>query len=585
MVYYQFNNDNAVSIRAQVSGSTYHYPNKTPSDIYTAYDSVSSRKNNSYNTIVMTKYSDGEYYGYVYGIHLPTDKIIDIDTETHDYIAFHWDNMAGTGNVTDDWGSNCLYAHQARINSDDTNFSLNGTIYNQYGGSGHYTVDGKYWIYTSWWGFSENTPIQIYTTVPLYNIRVNGEPVIPIITETLKTPRNTSLIEINTAIRDIKTALLHKYGRDDIEDPVVNSIEISNYVDATIYYKIDTRIIYPYEYCKLVIKKNAIPVNKEDGDKILDVSPYNIKIKVTDLDDSSRYFVKIFVEDTNGTIAMSAAKVFKTGTIYNFDYTGQIQTFVVPETGIYSLETWGAQGGNAEDGNNSARGGYGSYSYGEIALQKGETLYINVGGQNGYGGGGYSINPPDEYKSYIDTINGSGASFIDTMENTQFVINGYTYDKYPKAPMRQYSYYPLNDGADWNAPASNYPIIASDKIDTIYITVENNIATVTITQPHIWVNGPSYSGGSIVSDKVQHFLQSVVTSGGKFNSANVGYYKNESSYGGYGYYAQVTDSHSWSTKTFTGTLAEVFSQLDDYVRNVNIFVNDECWALIENVSN
>ena len=210
-------------------------------------------------------------------------------------------------------------------------------------------------------------------------------------TEILKTPRNTSLIEINTAIRDIKTALLHKYGRDDIEDPVVNSIEISNYVDATIYYKIDTRIIYPYEYCKLVIKKNAIPVNKEDGDKILDISPYNIKIKVTDLDDSSRYFVKIFVEDTNGTIAMSAAKVFKTGTIYNFDYTGQIQTFVVPETGIYSLETWGAQGGNAEDGNNSARGGYGSYSYGEIALQKGETLYINVGGQNGYGGGGTSI--------------------------------------------------------------------------------------------------------------------------------------------------------------------------------------------------
>ena len=81
---------------------------------------------------------------------------------------------------------------------------------------------------------------------------------------------------------------------------------------------------------------------------------------------------------------------------YNFDYTGQIQTFTAPKTGIYSLETWGAQGGDATDGTNTARGGYGAYAYGEVLLQQGETIYINVGGQNGYGGGGNYTPPNNE---------------------------------------------------------------------------------------------------------------------------------------------------------------------------------------------
>lgn len=557
MVYYQFNDNNALPIRAQVSGSTYHYPNITPSEIYTAYNSVPSRKNDGYNTIIMTKYGDGEYYSGVYGIHLPSDRIIDIDTETNNYMAFHWDGMAATGTVNDDWGSNSLYSHSAKINSDDTNFNLNGTVYNQYGGAGHYTVEDKYWIYTSWWAYSENTPLQIYTTVPLYNIRVNGQPLVPIKTEILKTPRNTSLIEINTVIRDIKTALLHKYGRDDIEDPVVNSIEISNYVDATIYYKIDTRIMYSYEYCKLVIKKNAIPVNKEDGDKILDVSPYNIKIKVTDLDDSSRYFVKIFVEDTNGTIAMSAAKVFKTGTIYNFDYTGQIQTFVVPETGIYSLETWGAQGGNAEDGNNSARGGYGSYSYGEIALQKGETLYINVGGQNGYGGGGYSVNPPDEYKTQIDLLN-------------DFSVSAFTYPIYEGSPSgltqwdnrNLYSYVTTHE---YGFNLDPFPVTCFNIINAYvnkaegsnnYILSFSNISTVKC-----FVNGTGsyHSGSGYFSDRSQAciYLYQILD---------------------YSY-----DATYLSTRTFTGdnALTQAIDFLAGHFRNINLFVNGTCWVLAD----
>ena len=51
---------------------------------------------------------------------------------------------------------------------------------------------------------------------------------------------------------------------------------------------------------------------------------------------------------------------------------------MVQQTGTYKLETWGAQGGSA---NENYVGGYGGYAVGNISLNKGDTLYINVGGQ------------------------------------------------------------------------------------------------------------------------------------------------------------------------------------------------------------
>ena len=88
----------------------------------------------------------------------------------------------------------------------------------------------------------------------------------------------------------------------------------------------------------------------------------------------------------------------------DYTYTGEIQTFTAPKTGIYSLETWGAQGGNASDGTNSARGGYGAYAYGEVLLNQGDTLYIGVGGQNGWNGGGRIVKPLLNATSYDNSI-------------------------------------------------------------------------------------------------------------------------------------------------------------------------------------
>ena len=62
------------------------------------------------------------------------------------------------------------------------------------------------------------------------------------------------------------------------------------------------------------------------------------------------------------------------------------QIYTIPSTGIYKLEVWGAQGGSAP----SEPGGYGGYSVGNVILQKGTLLYVNVGGQGQKNAGGYN---------------------------------------------------------------------------------------------------------------------------------------------------------------------------------------------------
>lgn len=58
-----------------------------------------------------------------------------------------------------------------------------------------------------------------------------------------------------------------------------------------------------------------------------------------------------------------------------FSYTGNVQEYVVPESGYYKIECWGASGGNA----GTAIGGKGAYTNGIIYLSKDEVIYVYVG--------------------------------------------------------------------------------------------------------------------------------------------------------------------------------------------------------------
>lgn len=105
-----------------------------------------------------------------------------------------------------------------------------------------------------------------------------------------------------------------------------------------------------------------------------------------------------------------------------FAYTGEEQIFTIPETGIYKVEVWGAQGGVKIAGGTSTIG-YGGYSVGYINLVKDTSLYVNVGGAGlttssastilagGYNGGGKGYS----YSDNRGGASGGGATHIATV--------------------------------------------------------------------------------------------------------------------------------------------------------------------------
>ncbi|MBR4083506.1 MAG: InlB B-repeat-containing protein [Lachnospiraceae bacterium] len=91
-------------------------------------------------------------------------------------------------------------------------------------------------------------------------------------------------------------------------------------------------------------------------------------------------------------------------------YSGEEGSYTVPESGFYTLELTGAQGGNY----GIYKGGKGGSVEGTLFLQKGEKLEYILGGQNGYNGGG---------SSHIYG-NGGGYSIVSTKRLGTIMIAG-----------------------------------------------------------------------------------------------------------------------------------------------------------------
>ena len=102
----------------------------------------------------------------------------------------------------------------------------------------------------------------------------------------------------------------------------------------------------------------------------------------------------------------------------DFNYTGNVQSYIVPFTGTYKLEVWGAEGGTGSNTNLAAS--LGGYSSGYKHLNKGDPLYITVGskglsyegsigGNGGYNGGGNGGNGGG---SFNGGCGGGGATCI-----------------------------------------------------------------------------------------------------------------------------------------------------------------------------
>ena len=113
---------------------------------------------------------------------------------------------------------------------------------------------------------------------------------------------------------------------------------------------------------------------------------------------------------------------------YTYDYTGDVQVFTVPADGVYTLEAWGASGGDGYDnsvdrGNTSSVAGNGGYSKGNVSLKEGQKIYVFVGGAGKYGAGTNRFGgPAGGYNGggdggVADSGSGGGMSHISTTNN------------------------------------------------------------------------------------------------------------------------------------------------------------------------
>ena len=196
-----------------------------------------------------------------------------------------------------------------------------------------------------------------------------------------------------------------------------------------LYYQTNNNVEVGYSSSTIDLPTNTILAN---GTRV-------VTVRVTNISDSNQTVTfRVAGGYTNDTLVKSEGTTINqlasldtsscnvaVGTTYDFDYNGKNgatpspQTFTAPCDGFYKLETWGAQGGNADT---THIGGYGGYSIGNVALQANENIYVTVGGQGntatgvqqmatgGYNGGGSAVTSFNN-ESCIST-SGGGATHI-----------------------------------------------------------------------------------------------------------------------------------------------------------------------------
>lgn len=201
----------------------------------------------------------------------------------------------------------------------------------------------------------------------------------------------------------------------------------------------------------------------------------------------------------------------------------------------------------------------------------------------------FTITPdpvPPEYKTYIDNINSSGFNWIkEIQQDTATITNSdhstFTSNMYKYYPMNKVTWYTYHhqgtDVESWNKTTFGgltTALFVSSKIDKVEINSNNGVYSCTITKNN--QNTERDPNRMFVYDKT-------ITMGGVYTDATLprSWYAN---FYGHSDYLACTNCNpfylagSWSTRTFIGTLTEVFTQLQRYVRNIDIYVDGELWS-------
>lgn len=120
------------------------------------------------------------------------------------------------------------------------------------------------------------------------------------------------------------------------------------------------------------------------------------------------------------------------GDAQNFSYTGGMQSYTIPISGVYKIECKGAGGGEGGyngDGSKNPDGGNGGYSVGYKLFNAGQVIYIGVG-QTASGGWGNRFNGGRDSSSSSNPSNwygcraGAGCTHVATANGELSTLSG-----------------------------------------------------------------------------------------------------------------------------------------------------------------
>lgn len=204
-------------------------------------------------------------------------------------------------------------------------------------------------------------------------------------------------------------------------------------------------------------------------------------------------------------------------TDFDYDYTGSVQTFTAPLSGYYKLEVWGASGGGTGE---NVSAGYGGYSTGQIKLNKGEVIYIVIGGEGGttqapasqvnggYNGGGSGFSA-DKYgvnnygsgggATHIAKVSGTLSELSNNISSILIVAGGGGGSAYYKNGTEYYHYGSGGSGGGYNG-VNSYNYYSSTQVVKTALggsqtLINSNEDIITNGSFGTGANGTEASGG------------------------------------------------------------------------------------------
>jgi len=146
------------------------------------------------------------------------------------------------------------------------------------------------------------------------------------------------------------------------------------------------------EKCKWILDSSDKPIGTEEEKYTGEFMQNPQEIEIT-IENDGFFYLHVLSVDMKGNKRESISEKLEVE-IEDFiaSYTGNVQQYVVPKSGNYKIECWGASGGSSNL--------CGAYTSGVISLTEGTTLFVYVG-QIGSGITGKAVDNPG-------TFNGGG---------------------------------------------------------------------------------------------------------------------------------------------------------------------------------